>query len=88
MTAVLHTLISEARAAADPKPAWVDEGGRACPHGQSEVDGQGHTYFSDGCSQPVFRLAGTDHYDYGQRGGPGWRWCRDNCAHGFRERFR
>lgn len=79
-TIVLQHLVAEARAAADPAPLWVDEGGRACPHGQSED-------YLDGCSQPVFRLAGTEVYDYGSRGGPGWNWCRDNCRHGYRERF-
>jgi hypothetical protein len=91
----LENLIAEARAAADPNPVWVDEGGRDCPHGESEADADlvtvgAHRYpgYSGGCSQPVFRMAGTDHYDYGQRGGPGWRWCRDNCEHGHREKFR
>jgi hypothetical protein len=71
VTKALQELVSEARAAADPGPRWVTDGGRACPIGW------------DDCSQPVFRVAGTEHYDYGEPGGQGDRWCRSNCPHGY-----
>ena len=71
MTAALQHLVAEARAAADPAPPWVVEGGRSCPIGWED------------CSQPVFRLAGTEHYDYGERGGPGDTHCRSACPHGL-----
>lgn len=69
MTAILQQLVAEAQAAADPATPWVMEGGRSCPIGW------------DDCSQPVFRVAGTEHYDYGEPGGPGAENCRTECPH-------
>lgn len=68
----LIDLINEAKAAANPKPIWVMEGGRPCPLEWED------------CSQPVYRLAGSDHYDYGNKGGPGDRHCRSTCPHDYR----
>lgn len=47
---------------------WHHEGGTACPLGQSN------------CSFPVLRCAQCGAYDYGERGGPGWRDCLTHCA--------
>jgi len=52
-----------------PGPNWVTDGGRTCPLGWMD------------CSQPVFRIAGTDVYDYGEPGGPGAKHCATECPH-------
>lgn len=67
----LAELIAGARAAAGVQPVWVMDGARACPLDWSD------------CSQPVFRDAGSDAWDYGEPGGPGWDSCKDSCSHGM-----
>lgn len=83
MTAALAALLDDARALADPDAyvlrgrSWHMDGGRPCPATPEGDDVH--------CSQPVFVDRVTGATDYGQRGGPGHTWCRDNCRHGFRE---
>ncbi len=50
---------------------WQSVGGRRCPLGWG------------GCSQSVYRDIKSGEYDYGERGGPGWRDCEDHCKNGL-----
>lgn len=47
---------------------WVQKGGRACPK-----------ELSVNCSQPAFRCSRCGSWDYGEEGGPGWKYCQDDC---------
>ena len=73
MIAPLTQLIAEARSLANDHPctasghAWEMDGGRSCP---KELCG---------CSQPVFRCERCGEYDYGDKGGPGARFCATEC---------
>lgn len=76
MTAALNALVAEARSLANDDPcrsvghAWDTDGGRSCPKFEG-VD----------CSQPVFRCTRCGEYDYGDKGGPGHRFCDRECRH-------
>lgn len=76
MTPDLIALIAEARGLANDHPcarghAWETDGGRSC----------------DACggSQPVFKCARCGGYDYGERGGPGWKYCQGTECRNARE---
>lgn len=68
----LQHLISEARALAGDVPcgaghAWESLGGRTCPKG----------YYH--CSQTVYRCLRCGGWDHGEKGGPAYRECFDDC---------
>jgi len=48
-------------------------GGRGCSYAEQNFQPGGC------CSQPVFVCARCGEIDYGDRGGPGWLYCRDEC---------
>jgi len=73
----LDRLIKEAKtfgsaACLEGRHNWTSEGGRSCP---KEID----FHMLEECSQPVYRCADCGTYDFGEKGGPAWTECFQNC---------
>lgn len=77
MTRALEALIAEARGLANDHPCatsghvWEWSGGRACPN-RDDLEWVE-------CSMSVFVCVRCGSVDYGERGGPGDRECRNHC---------
>jgi len=77
MAESLSALIAEARGLANDHPCkrehlWVSVGGRHCPYDTCLCEERAPWTRH---SQAVYQCERCEVYDYGERGGPGWRDC-------------